>query len=83
MIIKDLRSSVGPFFMVKTIGGIYMREIMNVNECADYLRIKTPTVYYWYRNKNLPGIRVGKFLRFRRTELDFWLQPEKKKKPTI
>lgn len=44
------------------------------SEVARYLGVPVRTLYAWrYRGEGPPGLRVGKHLRYRRTEIDAWL----------
>lgn len=47
---------------------------LSVDEIADYLGISKDTVYTWIPNKGLPGHRIGRFWKFKRTEIDEWVQ---------
>ncbi|WP_309070276.1 helix-turn-helix domain-containing protein [Arthrobacter sp.] len=48
--------------------------LMSTEELAEYLSVPIATVYAWRsRRKAPPGIRVGRFVRFRQSEVDAWL----------
>jgi len=49
-------------------------EIMTVEDVAEYLRIKTSTVYEWASNGKLPGVKVGRLWRFERSEIEKWVR---------
>lgn len=49
-------------------------EVMTVIEVAEYLRINPQTVYRKAKAGELPTLRIGRAIRFRRTELDEWLK---------
>ena len=49
-------------------------EILTVSEVAEYLRINPQTVYRKAKAGEIPTIRIGWALRFRKTELDQWLK---------
>ena len=53
-------------------------EIMTVADVADYLRIKTSTVYEWAANGKLPGVKVGRLWRFERSEIEKWVRENRK-----
>jgi len=42
-------------------------------EVAEHLGVKKGTVYRWVREMGLPAHRLGKFLRFRKSEVDEWV----------
>jgi PTS system nitrogen regulatory IIA component len=47
---------------------------MDIKEVARYLRVKDSTVYTWAQAGKLPAFRLGRLWRFRRTDLDAWLE---------
>ncbi|MBI4227807.1 MAG: helix-turn-helix domain-containing protein [Candidatus Omnitrophica bacterium] len=49
-------------------------EVMTVNVVAHYLRINPQTVYRRAEAGELPAIRIGRTLRFKRDLLDEWLR---------
>ena len=51
-----------------------LNEILTVSEVAEYLRINPQTVYRKAKAGELPAVRIGRAIRFRRTELEVWLQ---------
>jgi len=55
-------------------------EIMTVEDVADYLRIKTSTVYEWAASGKLPGVKVGRLWRFERSEIEKWVRENRQGK---
>ncbi len=58
-------------------------EIMTIDEVADYLRINKKTAYRLAGDEKLPGFKVGGAWRFRRAEIETWIDEDaraKKKK---
>ena len=51
-----------------------MSEIMTVTEVAEYLRVNPQTVYRKAKAGELPAVRIGRAIRFRRQELEDWLR---------
>jgi excisionase family DNA binding protein len=49
------------------------KELLTVDEVAEFLRIAPNTVYRWCRDGKLTGIKIGKEWRIARTELDNFL----------
>ena len=47
-------------------------EIMNIEEVAEYLRLKPQTIYTWAQEKKIPAAKLGKEWRFRRSVIDKW-----------
>lgn len=48
-------------------------EILTVDEVAAYLKLAKKTVYKLVAEKQLPAFRVGKFWRFKKSELEQWI----------
>jgi len=48
--------------------------LMNVKQLAEYLQLKPGTVYTWAQKGKLPAIKVGRNWRFRKEEIDAWLE---------
>ena len=47
---------------------------MNTDEVANYLGVKATTIREWIKKKNgIPAHKIGKFWRFKKTELDDWI----------
>jgi len=49
-------------------------QLMDIKEVANYLRVKESTVYTWAQEGILPAFRLGRLWRFRRAEIDVWLE---------
>ena len=50
------------------------RELLSVEEVAEYLNVSAVTVYRWCKEGRLPCIRIGKLWRVRREALEDFLQ---------
>ncbi len=48
-------------------------EIMTLEEVAQYLKLKPQTVYKWAQENQIPGTKLGKEWRFRKSILDEWI----------
>ena len=46
---------------------------LSVNEIADYLGIRSDTVYKWIPRKNMPAHKIGRLWKFRKEEVDQWI----------
>ncbi|MBM2833387.1 MAG: 17 protein [Candidatus Brocadiaceae bacterium] len=47
--------------------------LMNVQQVAEYLGVPVSTIYAYSMRKRIPCLRVGKLLRFRKSDIDNWL----------
>src|SRR5687768_14124320 len=48
-------------------------EIMTLEEVAKYLKLQPQTVYKWAQEGQLPGAKLGKEWRFRRSLIEEWV----------
>lgn len=51
-----------------------MTRLMDIEELADYLRLKRQTIYNWLHQGKISGIKVGGVWRFDKKEVDSWLR---------
>lgn len=57
---------------------IFEDKWISIDEAAEYLGIKTVTLRGWIKkDETLPGHRIGKQWKFKRTELDEWVKSGK------
>jgi excisionase family DNA binding protein len=54
-----------------------MKRLMNIEELADYLRLRKQTIYNWLYQKKISGFKVGGVWRFDKKEIDAWLRSRK------
>lgn len=54
-------------------------DILTIQEVADYLRITQKTAYRLAANDTLPGFKVGGSWRFRKSEIEAWIESQKPK----
>lgn len=47
---------------------------LSVEEIAIHLGVKQDTVYKWVARNHMPAHRVGRLLKFDRTEIDEWVK---------
>lgn len=52
-------------------------QLLSVQQVAEYLQVNRSTVYDWAQKGKLPAIKLGQMWRFRRSELDTWLESHK------
>lgn len=52
-------------------------QLMTVQELALYLGVPVATLYQWrYRREGPPGFRVGRHVRYRRTDIQAWIEDQ-------
>lgn len=54
-----------------------MARLIDVDELANYLRLKKQTIYNWLSQGKISGIKVGGVWRFDRREVDAWLKTKR------
>jgi excisionase family DNA binding protein len=48
---------------------------ISLDEAAEYLGVKTSTVRAWIKSNNMPAHKIGgKLWKFKRSEIDKWVQ---------
>jgi excisionase family DNA binding protein len=55
---------------------------LSVDEVAEYLGIKRFTVYKWVQRLGLPARKIGRLLKFRKSEIDEWVEIQDARKRT-
>lgn len=55
-----------------------MPRLIDVDELADYLRLKKQTIYNWLHQGKISGIKVGGVWRFDQKEIDAWLNSRRR-----
>lgn len=48
--------------------------LLNVKQVAKYLQLKESTIYSWAQDGKIPAIKIGRTWRFRRADLEEWLE---------
>jgi len=51
---------------------------MDLDELADYLRLKKQTIYNWLHEGKISGIKVGGVWRFDPKEINAWLNSRRR-----
>ena len=54
-------------------------EILTLKEVAEYLRLAEKTAYRLAQNGKLPGFKVGGSWRFKRKDIESWIEQQKNK----
>jgi excisionase family DNA binding protein len=55
-----------------------MSRLLDIEELADYLRLKKQTIYNWLHEGKISGIKVGGVWRFERREVNSWLRSRRR-----
>jgi excisionase family DNA binding protein len=50
----------------------------SIQDLSKYLGIKTSTLYAWVGEKRIPHYKVGQLVRFKRSEIDLWMEGNRK-----
>ena len=54
-----------------------MQNLLTIEEVADFLRLSKDTVYRMVQSGKIPASKVGTQWRFRRDEVESWLERNK------
>ena len=52
--------------------------LMDANELAEYLRLDIQTVYRKTANGEIPSVKIGRSIRYRRSSIEKWLERQSK-----
>ncbi len=52
-------------------------DIMTIKEISEYLKLAEKTVYRLVAAKKIPGFKIGGAWRFRKSEIDKWIERQK------
>ncbi|MCU0665750.1 MAG: helix-turn-helix domain-containing protein [Candidatus Omnitrophica bacterium] len=55
-----------------------MPRLIDIDELAEYLKLKKQTIYNWLHERKISGIKVGGVWRFDRREVDAWLRSRRR-----
>ena len=56
--------------------------LLTVQDLADYLGVPVATLYQWrHRGEGPPGFRVGRYIRYRRSDIQQWIRDRLKADP--
>ena len=60
-----------------------MFRLMDVEDLANYLKLRKQTIYNWLNQNKITGIKVGGVWRFDKRDIDKWLSSQRvtKQKP--
>ena len=57
--------------------------LLNIQQLADYLQLNHSTVYQWAQQGRLPAIKLGGRWRFRRADIEGWLDAQARHPVTV
>ena len=52
------------------------KDILTIREVAEYLQVTERTLYRLAQQKKIPAFKVGNAWRFRREDLDRWIESQ-------
>jgi excisionase family DNA binding protein len=55
-----------------------MARLIDIDELAEYLKLKKQTIYNWLNQGKISGMKVGGVWRFDRSDIDTWLRSKKR-----
>jgi excisionase family DNA binding protein len=55
-----------------------MSRLIDIDELAEYLKLKKQTIYNWLSAGKISGIKVGGVWRFDRREIEAWLKTKRR-----
>ncbi|HZN58978.1 MAG TPA: helix-turn-helix domain-containing protein [Planctomycetota bacterium] len=53
---------------------VFDDEVLTIEELASFLKLKRQTIYRWAQVGKLPGAKIGKEWRFRRSVIEKWFE---------
>lgn len=56
-----------------------MRHLLDVDELAQYLKLRKQTIYNWLNQRKISGMKIGGVWRFDKREIDKWLKSQSRK----
>lgn len=62
------------------VANINLEPLWTSLDVAAYLRLKRSTVLTMARNKQIPAIRVGRIYRFRKSDINRWLEEQRERR---
>jgi excisionase family DNA binding protein len=63
--------------LISAEGAAMETDILTIKEVAEYLRITEKTAYRLASERRIPGFKVGGSWRFRKSEIDEWIEAQK------
>lgn len=60
-----------------------IENMMGIHELTRYLHVRASTIYSWTHCRQIPYYKVGRLVKFRKSEIDEWLERRKVKEMAI
>jgi len=51
-----------------------MNNLLNINQAAEILNLKVPTIYRWVHERKIPFVKMGNKLRFKQNEITEFIE---------
>lgn len=59
-------------------------QLMTIDEVAEYMQVPVKTLYDWrHRSVGPSGMRIGRHVRYRRRDVDAWLETRRDPVPPL
>ena len=55
-----------------------MKEFLTTDELSEYLNLKRSTVYSMAESGELPHYKIGRLIRFRKSDVDRWIEDHRR-----
>ncbi len=56
---------------------------LGISEVAELLGVKQSTLYAWVHLRQIPYYKIGRLVKFKKSEIDGWLQQRKVREMAI
>ncbi len=56
-----------------------MKNLLDVEDLAQYLKLQKQTIYNWLNQRKISGIKMGGVWRFDKKDIDKWLRSQYRK----
>lgn len=50
------------------------QDFLDPGELSNFLKVKLSTVYYWTHINYVPHVKLGRLVRFRKSEIERWIK---------